>query len=86
MDNAVFHAGRTVGELTDTGQLADGAIQLADGNNTITTNLNVLANSSLTFKDGADNLHVGLKKYGLGISFCYCICDTGTNFVKSSLT
>lgn len=69
----VFDQIVTVGEgMTEAsdgaGQLADGAIQLADGNNTITTNLNVLANSSLTFKDGADTLHVGLKQYTDGVA------------------
>ena len=69
----VFDQIVTVGEgMTEAsdgaGQLADGAIQLADGNNTITTNLNVLANSSLTFKNGADTLHVGLKQYTDGVA------------------
>lgn len=69
----VFDQIVTIGEgMTEAsdgaGQLADGAIQLADGNNTITTNLNVLANSSLTFKNGADTLHVGLKQYTDGVA------------------
>lgn len=69
----VFDQIVTVGEgMTEAsdgaGQLADGAIQLADGNNTITTNLNVLANSSLTFKNGADTLHIGLKQYTDGVA------------------
>lgn len=69
----VFDQIVTVGEgMTEAsdgaGQLADGAIQLADGNNTITTNLNVLANSSLTFKNGTDTLHVGLKQYTDGVA------------------
>ena len=69
----VFDQIVTVGEgMTEAsdgaGQLADGVIQLADGNNTITTNLNVLANSSLTFKNGADTLHVGLKQYTDGVA------------------
>lgn len=64
------------------GQLADGAIQLADGNNTITTNLNVLANSSLTFKDGADTLHVGLKKYTDGVAQL----DDGSKKLKDGLS
>lgn len=65
----IVTVGEGMAEASDgAGQLADGAIQLADGNNTITTNLNVLANSSLTFKDGADTLHVGLKQYTDGVA------------------
>lgn len=69
----VFDQIVTVGEgMTEAsdgaGQIADGTVQLADGNNTITTNLNVLANSSLTFKSGADTLHVGLKQYTDGVA------------------
>lgn len=83
----VFDQIVTVGEgMTEAsdgaGQLADGAIQLADGNNTITTNLNVLANSSLTFKDGADNLHVGLKKYTDGVAQL----DDGSKKLKDGLS
>lgn len=69
----VFDQIVTVGEgMTEAsdgaGQIADGTVQLADGNNTITTNLNVLANSSLTFKNGADTLHVSLKQYTDGVA------------------
>lgn len=65
----IVTVGEGMAEASDgAGQLADGAIQLADGNNTITTNLNVLANSSLTFKNGADTLHVGLKQYTDGVA------------------
>lgn len=83
----VFDQIVTVGEgMTEAsdgaGQLADGAIQLADGNNTITTNLNVLANSSLTFKDGADTLHVGLKKYTDGVAQL----DDGSKNLKDGLS
>lgn len=83
----VFDQIVTVGEgMTEAsdgaGQLADGAIQLADGNNTITTNLNVLANSSLTFKDGADTLHVGLKKYTDGVAQL----DDGSKKLKDGLS
>lgn len=83
----VFDQIITVGEgMTEAsdgaGQLADGAIQLADGNNTITTNLNVLANSSLTFKDGADTLHVGLKKYTDGVAQL----DDGSKKLKDGLS
>lgn len=67
--NQIVTVGEGMTEASDgAGQLADGAIQLADGNNTITTNLNVLANSSLTFKNGADTLHVGLKQYTDGVA------------------
>lgn len=83
----VFDQIVTVGEgMTEAsdgaGQLADGAIQLADGNNTITTNLNVLANSSLTFNDGADTLHVGLKKYTDGVAQL----DDGSKKLKDGLS
>lgn len=83
----VFDQIVTVGEgMTEASdgaeQLADGAIQLADGNNTITTNLNVLANSSLTFKDGADTLHVGLKKYTDGVAQL----DDGSKKLKDGLS
>lgn len=83
----VFDQIVTVGEgMTEAsdgaGQLADGAIQLADGNNTITTNLNVLANSSLTFKDGADTLHIGLKKYTDGVAQL----DDGSKNLKDGLS
>lgn len=83
----VFDQIVTVGEgMTEAsdgaGQLADGAIQLADGNNTITTNLNVLANSSLTFKAGADTLHVGLKKYTDGVAQL----DDGSKKLKDGLS
>lgn len=83
----VFDQIVTVGEgMTEAsdgaGQLADGAIQLADGNNTITANLNVLANSSLTFKDGADTLHVGLKKYTDGVAQL----DDGSKKLKDGLS
>ena len=83
----VFDQIVTVGEgMTEAsdgaGQLADGAIQLADGNNTITTNLNVLANSSLTFKDGADTLHAGLKKYTDGVAQL----DDGSKKLKDGLS
>ena len=49
-------------------ELKDGVTQLVDGNNTISENLNVLADSSLTFKDGSDTLEVGLKQYVDGVS------------------
>lgn len=50
------------------GEIVDGVGKLQDGNNTIKENLEVLANSSLTFKDGSEELSVGLKNYTDGVS------------------
>ena len=41
-----------------------------------------LANSSLTFKDGADTLHVGLKKYTDGVAQL----DDGSKKLKDGLS
>lgn len=49
-------------------EIADGVEKLQDGNDTITENLNLLADSSLTFKDGAGTLNVGLGQYTDGVS------------------
>lgn len=48
-------------------KLDDGAGKLADGNKEITTNLDKLASSSITFKDGVNTLDVGLNKYVDGV-------------------
>lgn len=45
------------------GQLVNGSKDLASGSNEITTNLTKLSDSSLTFKDGADTLNIGLGQY-----------------------
>lgn len=63
-------------------QIADGTVQLAEGNDTITTNLNVLSSSSLTFKNGADTLHVGLKQYTDGVTKL----DDGSKDLKDGLS
>jgi putative membrane protein len=49
-------------------QLSDGTLQIRDGNEIITANLNTLAASTLTFKDGADSLNVGLQTYLDGVN------------------
>ena len=49
-------------------QLADGSNQLSDGSQTLTTNLQTLAQSSLTFSDGADQLSTGLGTYTAGVN------------------
>lgn len=51
-----------------TAELKDGVAKLSDGNQTITENLKTLADSSLTFKEGSDTLHVGLKDYVDGVT------------------
>ena len=49
-------------------QLADGSNQLSDGSQTLTTNLQTLAQSSLTFSNGADQLSTGLGTYTAGVN------------------
>lgn len=49
-------------------QISGGTKKLLKGNQTITENLNTLASSSLTFKDGADSLQIGLKRYTDGVA------------------
>lgn len=49
-------------------KLSQGTVKLAEGNSTISSNLNVLASSSLTFKDGVSKLEGGLNKYTAGVS------------------
>ena len=50
-----------------TQQLSQGVHQLIDGNQVISDNLKVLANSTLTFEDGAQTLSQGLKDYTDGV-------------------
>ena len=66
--NTVFDLVTEIGdglqEAADGSQEAlDGTKKLADGNDTITTNLDTLASSSLTFKDGMDELSLGIGSY-----------------------
>ena len=49
-------------------QLADGSNQLSDGSQTLTINLQNLAQSSLTFSNGADQLSTGLGTYTAGVN------------------
>lgn len=49
-------------------QLADGSNQLSDGSHTLSTNLQTLAQSSLTFSNGADQLSTGLGTYTAGVN------------------
>ncbi|EGP6969303.1 YhgE/Pip domain-containing protein, partial [Listeria monocytogenes] len=48
-------------------QIADGGNKLSDGNKEITANLDKLANSMITFKDGANAFNVGLNQYASGV-------------------
>ena len=50
-----------------TNELVNGMEELQAGNDKISSNLKVLANSSLTFKDGSDTLTKGLKDYTDGV-------------------
>lgn len=49
-------------------KLTDGAVEIKDGNQTITSNLDTLAASTLTFKDGSETLNIGLQTYLNGVS------------------
>ena len=49
-------------------QLADGSNKLSDGSHTLSTNLQTLAQSSLTFSNGADQLSTGLGTYTAGVN------------------
>ena len=49
-------------------QLADGSNQLSDGSQTLSINLKTLAQSSLTFSNGADQLSTGLGNYTAGVN------------------
>lgn len=48
------------------GKLKDGNDKIIEGNRTITTNLDKLAKSSITFANGAETLSVGLDQYVAG--------------------
>ena len=48
-------------------QLSDGTTQIKQGNESLSENLHVLADSSLTFRDGVDTLAVGLQTYLDGV-------------------
>ena len=50
-----------------TSQLVDGSKQTTEGNQVISDNLEVLANSSLTFEDGVQTFSQGLKDYTDGV-------------------
>lgn len=50
------------------GQLSAGAEKAAEGNKKITQNLKLLADSTLTFQSGSEDLCVGLKKYVDGVT------------------
>ena len=49
-------------------QLADGSNQLSDGSQNLSINLKTLAQSSLTFSNGADQLSTGLGTYTAGVN------------------
>ena len=48
-------------------QLSDGTVQIKEGNESLTANLETLADSSLTFRDGAETLAIGLQAYLDGV-------------------
>lgn len=49
-------------------KIRDGVEEVKDGNTKINKNLGVLADSTLTFKEGSHTLEVGLKKYIDGVN------------------
>ena len=49
-------------------QLSDGTVQIKEGNASLTANLETLAASTLTFRDGAETLAVGLQSYLDGVA------------------
>lgn len=61
--------GSGLSEAADgTSTALDGVEKLKEGNNQITSNLELLASSSLEFKDGAETLKIGLNKYTDGVN------------------
>lgn len=62
-------------------KLADGANTLKDGSDQVTTNLNKLAASSLTFQDGAKTLTQGVGQYTSAVSQA----STGSKQLASGL-
>ena len=65
----IAEAGDGMQEAADgSGKLKDGAGKLADGNAKITENLQKLADSTLTFRDGSESLEVGMTEYVNGVS------------------
>lgn len=56
-------------------QLSDGTVQIKAGNESLTQNLDTLADSALTFRDGSETLAVGLRTYLNGVGQL----DVGTN-------
>lgn len=63
-------------------QLVNGSKDLASGSNEITTNLTKLSDSSLTFKNGADTLNVGLGQYIAGVQ----TLQNGTGALKTAVS
>ncbi|WP_414838800.1 YhgE/Pip family protein [Carnobacterium sp. TMP28] len=49
-------------------KLEEGTVKVTDGNKEITKNLTKLADSTLTFNEGAETLSVGLKEYTNGVA------------------
>lgn len=62
--------------------MVNGSKELASGSNKITTNLAKLSDSSLSFKDGADTLNVGLGQYVGGIQSL----QNGTSKYKTAVS
>lgn len=63
-------------------QLVNGSGELKSGANQIATNLDKLSSSSLTFKDGAETLNVGLGQYTAGVT----TLSNGANDLSQAVT
>lgn len=62
-----------------TDQLNQGSSQIVSGNQSISDNLNILVNSSLSFVEGNQTLSLGLKDYTKGVTL---IKEGSTNFTE----
>ncbi|MBA5963267.1 YhgE/Pip domain-containing protein [Weissella cibaria] len=61
--------GKGITQAADANQkLADGTTKIKSGSDEVTTNLEKLASSSLTFKDGTNTLTNGLSQYTAGVA------------------
>lgn len=65
----VKRMGKGITQAADANQkLADGTTKIKSGSDEVTTNLEKLASSSLTFKDGTNTLTNGLSQYTAGVA------------------
>ena len=68
MFNQLNQVGDGMKEAADgASELADGENRLQEGNDTLTQNLKLLSDSSLTFQNGSQTLTEGLKSYTQGV-------------------